>query len=980
MKRTLTAVAVLLVTALSYGCRNRAGNVTTGSDEPMIDPIPANQIPDAPVLSPQQAIADFVVEDGFSVDLIASEPDVIAPVALAFDGDGAIFVVEMRAYMENVEGSTEDKPIGTIRVLRDLDGDHQYETVSTFVDGLVMPRAIAIANNGLLVAEPPNLWFYENNNYVAGKRTLVDSTYAVGGNPEHQPNGLVRAVDNWYYSAKSDVRYRYHEGKWEKEPTEFRGQWGISQDDYGRLFYNHNSATLLGDNLTPGVMHYNPNHETTSRNYGASKASNKVYPIRINPGVNRAYRKETLDAFGKLDNMTAACGPVIFRGDSFPPEYYGNAFVMEPAGNLIKRVVLRDSSGIVSGSFPYEGREFLASTDERFRPVNAYTGPDGALYIVDMYRGVIQHSTYLTEYLRRQIEARGLVEPLDLGRIYRIQHDGSRLDRVPRLRDAGAAVLVKSLSDPNGWVRDTAQRLLIERNDRDVIDDLRKVAVRGDNPVAQVHALWTLEGLGAITVDDLRRASRSTREPKVVVHLLRLAAGLAESREAGSAFEFVAGTPSGGREIELQQLLSLQFFQQQYPGEAARAMAAIASRHADREEFVDALLGGLGAGSDGSATFAETAFLERMKRDGAGPDTRLVAALEQARFSEQTAPVLAALTPSQEHEALLARGRAAYYRECALCHGNGGRGLPATAPSLRRSSWVLQEPEKIVRIVLDGLTGPVQVNGELLQAPDVLDVMPGFRDNAKMTDEEIAALASFIRNEWDNRASIVGSNAVKSVRESTRNRAGQPYTQAEIESAADAAFEPLFAEGTLEPMELLGGTARFELRDGVLIGTTVAGSPNSFLATKKRYSDFVLEYEVRVDSQINSGVQIRSNSIPDYNEGRVHGYQIEVDPSDRAWSAGIYDEGRRGWLFDLRGNRRAREAFRQDEWNHYRVEAIGPHLRTWINGVLAADLIDDMTADGFIAFQVHSVGSPDLVGRTVEWRNIRIEERTQTAR
>ena len=136
----------------------------------------------------------------------------------------------------------------------------------------------------------------------------------------------------------------------------------------------------------------------------------------------------------------------------------------------------------------------------------------------------------------------------------------------------------------------------------------------------------------------------------------------------------------------------------------------------------------------------------------------------------------------------------------------------------------------------------------------------------------------------------------------------------------------------------------------------------------------MLELEVRVDSLLNSGIQIRSNSLPDYQNGRVHGYQVEIDPSERAWSGGIYDEGRRGWLFNLQGRSAAQKAFKQGQWNHYRIEARGNHIRTWVNGVLAADLVDSMTAEGFIGLQVHSIGHPGLAGRTVEWRNVRVKE------
>jgi len=177
----------------------------------------------------------------------------------------------------------------------------------------------------------------------------------------------------------------------------------------------------------------------------------------------------------------------------------------------------------------------------------------------------------------------------------------------------------------------------------------------------------------------------------------------------------------------------------------------------------------------------------------------------------------------------------------------------------------------------------------------------------------------------------------------------------------------------LSAWEQLNGTAPYKLEDGVVIGTTVTASPNSFLCTKEKYGDFILEFETWFDPQMNSGVQFRSESRPDYQNGRVHGYQVEMDPSPRAWSGGIYDEARRGWLYTLDKNPMGQKALKVGEWNHYRVEAIGKSIRTWVNGVPCADLLDNMTPSGLIALQVHSIGNDSTkAGLEVKWRNIRI--------
>ncbi len=193
-----------------------------------------------------------------------------------------------------------------------------------------------------------------------------------------------------------------------------------------------------------------------------------------------------------------------------------------------------------------------------------------------------------------------------------------------------------------------------------------------------------------------------------------------------------------------------------------------------------------------------------------------------------------------------------------------------------------------------------------------------------------------------------------------------------IASCVTEPWTPLFNPNNLDDFTQLGGEAIYELEDGVIIGTTVASTPNSFLSTKEMYGDFILEFKVMVDTLLNSGVQIRSNS---YLNGRVHGYQVEIDPSPRAYSAGIYDEARRAWLHDLSENEAGRKAFKNGKWNLYRVEAIGNTIKTWINGVMCANLVDEADDSGFIAFQVHSVNAeenPATVGVQVKWKNVRI--------
>lgn len=183
----------------------------------------------------------------------------------------------------------------------------------------------------------------------------------------------------------------------------------------------------------------------------------------------------------------------------------------------------------------------------------------------------------------------------------------------------------------------------------------------------------------------------------------------------------------------------------------------------------------------------------------------------------------------------------------------------------------------------------------------------------------------------------------------------------------------LFNGKDLTGWKQLNGQAKYEVKDGAIVGTSVMGTPNSFLTTEKDYGDFILELDVKVDNKLNSGIQIRSLSKPEYMNGRVHGYQVEIDPSDRAYSAGIYDEARRGWLYPLDLNPEGKKAFKRDAWNKYRIEAIGNSIRTFLNGVPVAHVVDDMTPVGFICLQVHAIGNKEMEGTQVSWKNVRIK-------
>jgi hypothetical protein len=202
--------------------------------------------------------------------------------------------------------------------------------------------------------------------------------------------------------------------------------------------------------------------------------------------------------------------------------------------------------------------------------------------------------------------------------------------------------------------------------------------------------------------------------------------------------------------------------------------------------------------------------------------------------------------------------------------------------------------------------------------------------------------------------------------------------------AAAQDWRPLFNGRDLTGWTRVNGTAPYTVEDGAIVGRAVPDSPNSFLVTTEEFGDFILEFDAKLDAALNSGIQIRSHADPAYKQGRVHGYQVEIDPTQRAWTGGIYDESRRGWLHTLQDQPEARRAFRMGEWNRFRVEAIGTSIRTWVNGVPCADIIDDLTPRGFFGLQVHAIGKDESsAGRTVRWRNLRVAtkdlERYRTA-
>ena len=463
------------------------------------DPPIKFHVPTPVPLSPEEALKTFKLPPGFHIECVASEPLVEDPIAMSFDADGKMWVVEMRGYMHDIDGRGEDQPIGRIKVLTDTDGDGKFDQAVVFLDNLVMPRAVLPTRGGALVAEPPELAFWQDTDGdgKADKKTLVATDYGRrGGQPEHMANGLLPALDNWIYNAAHSSRYRFRQGKWNAEPSRGRGQWGLSQDDWGRLFFCYNSDLGRADLLPAHYLSRNPYYAASAGTNVEIIKGNLVYPSHPTPGVNRGYSQGELRPDGTLQQATAACGNTNYRGDLFPPDFRGNYFVCEPSANLVKRMVLTETGGKIFAKDAYEKMDFLTSTDERFRPVNLTVGPDGAIYVVDMYRGVLQHTAFLTNYLIKNIKERKLEEPIHNGRIYRIVPDGATPKTVKLPKDAPD--VVEFLNHPNGWVRDTGPAAPGREARRVHHRPPGKMASSGKTPLARLHALWTLEGMGKL--------------------------------------------------------------------------------------------------------------------------------------------------------------------------------------------------------------------------------------------------------------------------------------------------------------------------------------------------------------------------------------------------------------------------------------------------------------------------------------------------
>ncbi len=535
-----------------------------------------------PPLSPREALATLHTRAGLRVETVVAEPFVQSPVAVDFGAEGAVWVAEMRDYPTGIDGNW--KPGGVIRKLEDRDHDGTYETATVFAKDLPFPTGVMAWRKGVLICAAPDILYAEDTNGdgVADKTHVLFHGFATE-NYQARVNGLSYGIDNWVYGANGliggtihgtasgkDVNiggrdFRIKPDTGAMEPASGLSQQGRIHDDWGNQFGGNNSILIQHYPLPDHYSRRNPRVAAPTPSVILDGNSSQLYPA-----------SRTLARFNhpeSANRVTSACGPAIYRDLLLGAEYMGDAFTCEPVHNLVRRTVLREEGATFTGWPDIAGSaEFLRSTDPWFRPVQAKTAPDGSLWVVDMYRAVIEHPRWISPEKLATLDVRA---GADRGRIYRVVPEKRPLWPAPILSSLTTPELAAAIDSPNGTLRDNVQRLLVERGDRSAVAPLQSLVMRARHPAAQVQALGALDGLGAIDADVLIKAL-GDRHPGVLRHAVRLSEPLLDGDASlRKAVEALAG--DSWASVRFQVALSLG---ESTRTSAGRALGRIVARDA----------------------------------------------------------------------------------------------------------------------------------------------------------------------------------------------------------------------------------------------------------------------------------------------------------------------------------------------------------------------------------------------------------------
>lgn len=688
--------------------------------------------PELKDLSPEESLKRFYLPKGYKIELVASEPMIGEPVSIAWDGDGKMYVAQMMTYMQDIDATNENAPWSRVSLLEDMNGDGKMDKSSVFIDSLVLPRIMVPLDERVIVGETFNRNFYSyrdsNGDGKADEKILLlEDTVRDNRNLEHQDANMLWSIDNWLYVTNKSFRYRFANNTLTRDTLRepVPGQWGLTQDETGRLFFSRAGAEIpaLGFQQHPvyGSLEMKNNWDTSFM---------EPWPIVGTPDAQGGPRRmRPVD--NTLNRFTGVAGQEIYLGDKMAPAY-GDLFIPEPVGRLVRRAKVTHEQGKIILENRYKGAEFLASTDPLFRPVLAATGPDGCLYIVDMYRGIIQEGTWVGEgsYLRGIVKERGYDKYVQKGRIYRIYHEQMKPGVRPQLLNKSASELVSYLSHPNSWWRMTAQKLLIIKSDKSILSRLENIVEGNEgfftklfNPakdfgLERLHALWTLEGLQSINTSVLKKALKD-KDPRVKMAAIRISEPYL-IRNDKEMFEAVKSLAFENDPEVVQQLL-----------------LSFRTKNEETKGLVKDIV----------KRFPGNELIEVTAKENLNPSfSEIMALKEQYKLRGEAATQVL-------------NGFRLFQDNCAACHGHDGKGLPQLAPSLVGSPRLKVEASVAIKILLHGLTGPV--NGIEYNGP--------MASQAQYSDEEIADIISYVREHLNGTGTVWRGN-VRGIREKYKDR------------------------------------------------------------------------------------------------------------------------------------------------------------------------------------------------------------------